>query len=154
VQHLFVAENNLVVEGTSDYAYLKIISDHLASKGRAHLDPKWSIVPVGGADLSEGKTPDLQHLVITMDNQPPVLAVSALFSTEFTANGHIVGPTLNVLPRSETSSVAVISSPGEQVTTVRTALANVFDADEKTLKYELAKLIVGRVENFVLSGTS
>ena len=45
------SENNLVVEGTSDYAYLKIISDHLASKGRIHLDPKWSIVPVGGADL-------------------------------------------------------------------------------------------------------
>jgi predicted ATP-dependent endonuclease of OLD family len=51
VQHLFVAENNLVVEGTSDYAYLKLISDYLASKGRTCLDPKWSIVPVGGADL-------------------------------------------------------------------------------------------------------
>ena len=50
VQHLFVAENNLVVEGTSDYAYLKIISDYLASKSRISLDPKWSIVPVGGAD--------------------------------------------------------------------------------------------------------
>ncbi|OGR11071.1 MAG: hypothetical protein A2341_12075 [Deltaproteobacteria bacterium RIFOXYB12_FULL_58_9] len=51
VQHLFVAENNVVVEGTSDYAYLKVISDHLASKGRSCLDPRWSIVPVGGADL-------------------------------------------------------------------------------------------------------
>ena len=51
VQHLFVAENNLVVEGTSDYAYLKVVSDFLASKNRIHLDPKWSIVPVGGADL-------------------------------------------------------------------------------------------------------
>lgn len=51
VQHLFVAENNIVVEGTSDYAYLKLISDHLAAKGRTSLDPKWSIVPVGGADL-------------------------------------------------------------------------------------------------------
>ena len=51
VQHLFVAENNLVVEGTSDYAYLKIISDFLASRNRASLDSRWSIVPVGGADL-------------------------------------------------------------------------------------------------------
>lgn len=51
VQHLFVAENNLVVEGTSDYAYLKLVSDFLASNGRTSLDPKWSIVPVGGADL-------------------------------------------------------------------------------------------------------
>ncbi|MHB8742053.1 MAG: TOPRIM nucleotidyl transferase/hydrolase domain-containing protein [Sulfuricaulis sp.] len=52
MQHLFVAENNVVVEGTSDYAYLKLISDFLASKaGRTSLDPRWSIVPVGGADL-------------------------------------------------------------------------------------------------------
>jgi len=51
VQHLFVAENNVVVEGTSDYAYLKIISDYLAANGRTSLDSKWSIVPVGGADL-------------------------------------------------------------------------------------------------------
>jgi predicted ATP-dependent endonuclease of OLD family len=51
VQHLFVAENNIVVEGASDYAYLKLVSDYLAGKGRTSLDPKWSIVPVGGADL-------------------------------------------------------------------------------------------------------
>ncbi len=51
VQHLFVAENNIVVEGTSDYAYLKVVSDFLATKGCTSLDPKWSIVPVGGADL-------------------------------------------------------------------------------------------------------
>lgn len=52
VQHLFVAEHNVVVEGTSDYAYLKVVSDFLAAKGgRTSLDPRWSIVPVGGADL-------------------------------------------------------------------------------------------------------
>ena len=51
VQHLFISENNIVVEGTSDYAYLSLISDFLATKSRTHLDPKWSIVPVGGADL-------------------------------------------------------------------------------------------------------
>jgi predicted ATPase len=51
VQHLFVAEHNLVVEGTSDYAYLKIISDFLEAAGRIHLDSRWSIIPVGGADL-------------------------------------------------------------------------------------------------------
>jgi len=50
VQHLFVAEHNLVVEGTSDYAYLRVLSDHLSALGRVTLDPRWSIVPVGGAD--------------------------------------------------------------------------------------------------------
>jgi hypothetical protein len=34
---------------------------------------------------------------------------------------------------------------------VKASLAKVFDADEKTLKYELAKLVIERVENFALS---
>jgi hypothetical protein len=34
---------------------------------------------------------------------------------------------------------------------VTAGLSKVFDADESTLKYELAKLIIQRVENFTLS---
>ena len=52
VQHLFIAPHNLVVEGTSDYTYLAIFSDYLKENtGRECLDERWSIVPVGGADL-------------------------------------------------------------------------------------------------------
>jgi hypothetical protein len=101
--------------------------------------------------LSEGKAPDLQHLIIAMDNQASVLAASALFSTDFTADGGIIGPTLNVVPLSINKSVAVISYPTEQETKVKADLSKVFDADESTLKYELAKLIIQRVENFALS---
>ena len=51
-QNLFVSPNNLIVEGTSDYAYLRIMSDYLAcEEGRVSLDERWTIVPVGGADL-------------------------------------------------------------------------------------------------------
>ena len=50
-QHLFVAAHNLVVEGTSDFTYLSLLSSHLAAAGRTGLDSRWSIVPVGGADL-------------------------------------------------------------------------------------------------------
>ena len=52
-QHLFVGPYNLVVEGTSDYTYLQVISDYLRSldEGRTALDERWSIIPVGGADL-------------------------------------------------------------------------------------------------------
>jgi energy-coupling factor transporter ATP-binding protein EcfA2 len=50
-QHLFIAPNNLVVEGTSDYTYLRVMSDFLEEQGGTHLDDGWSIVPVGGADL-------------------------------------------------------------------------------------------------------
>lgn len=51
-QHLFIGANNLVVEETSDHTYLRVLSDHFrASGGRESLDDRWSIVPVGGADL-------------------------------------------------------------------------------------------------------
>jgi len=52
-QNLFVASHNLVVEGTSDYTYLTVLSDYLDSLEEDHetLDDRWSIVPVGGADL-------------------------------------------------------------------------------------------------------
>jgi hypothetical protein len=99
----------------------------------------------------EGKAPDLRHLIIEMDNQRPVLAASSLFSTGFTDEGDIIGPTLNIVPLNATKTVAIISYPSEQQAAVKAALAKVFDADEKTLKYELAKLVIQRVENFTLS---
>ena len=51
VQHLFINEKNLVVEGTSDFTYLTILSDFLKEKNRSHLKDDISIVPVGGADM-------------------------------------------------------------------------------------------------------
>jgi predicted ATP-dependent endonuclease of OLD family len=50
-QHLFVAPHNLVLEGTSDYTYLILLSSYLKEKQREGLHDKWSLVPVGGADL-------------------------------------------------------------------------------------------------------
>jgi energy-coupling factor transporter ATP-binding protein EcfA2 len=51
VQHLFISPHNLVVEGTSDFTYLSILSTYLLEQGRAGLNSKWSIVPVGGVEL-------------------------------------------------------------------------------------------------------
>lgn len=51
VQHLFISENNLIVEGTSDFTYITILSDFLKENNRESLNEKWSFVPVGGADL-------------------------------------------------------------------------------------------------------
>lgn len=47
-QTLFVGVDNLLVEGPADYLYLQVISQQLGSLGRAALDPRWVIVPVGG----------------------------------------------------------------------------------------------------------
>lgn len=48
-QNLFVGPDNLLVEGTSDFAYMTVISDFLAEQGRQHLDDRWRILPAGGA---------------------------------------------------------------------------------------------------------
>jgi predicted ATPase len=48
VQSLFVGPDNLVIEGTSDYAYLSVLSDFLRAQGRGSLDPRWRLLPVGG----------------------------------------------------------------------------------------------------------
>lgn len=51
VQHLLIAEHNVVVQGTSDFTYLDTFSGFLQDNGRTGLNPLWAIVPVGGADL-------------------------------------------------------------------------------------------------------
>lgn len=48
-QNLYVGPDNLVVEGTSDFTYLTVLSDHLISLGRTGLDERWRILPAGGA---------------------------------------------------------------------------------------------------------
>jgi hypothetical protein len=49
-QNLFVGNNNLIVEGISDYLYLLLFSERLNELDREHLNSKWVIIPVGGID--------------------------------------------------------------------------------------------------------
>ena len=48
-QNLFVGTNNLIVEGTSDFIYLTILSTICISEGKNGLDERWRILPAGGA---------------------------------------------------------------------------------------------------------
>lgn len=50
-QHLFIAQDNLVVEGPSDFLFMQAISERLIEGGREGLDKRWSIMPLGGADV-------------------------------------------------------------------------------------------------------
>lgn len=50
-QHLFIAQDNLVVEGPSDFLFMNTISNHLKTLGRDGLNDRWSIMPLGGADV-------------------------------------------------------------------------------------------------------
>jgi hypothetical protein len=47
-QNLFAGPNNLLVEGTSDFTYLTVISDYLKANWRSSLDKRWRILPCGG----------------------------------------------------------------------------------------------------------
>lgn len=49
-QTLFIGAHNLLVEGPSDLIYLDVLSARVAAGGRQPLDPRWTVVPVGGAD--------------------------------------------------------------------------------------------------------
>ena len=40
-----------MVEGPSDYLYLSILSSHLVEHDKEGLDARWTVTPVGGADL-------------------------------------------------------------------------------------------------------
>lgn len=48
-QSLFGRPDNLLVQATSDYTYLTVISDHLKQFGREHLHDRWRVLPAGGA---------------------------------------------------------------------------------------------------------
>ena len=49
-QTLFIGENSLIVEGPSDFLYLRWASNELSRLGRSGLDPRWTITPAGGID--------------------------------------------------------------------------------------------------------
>jgi predicted ATP-dependent endonuclease of OLD family len=49
-QNLFVGRHNIIIEGTSDFVYLNVMSRFLEGKGRSHLDfSTVTLTPVGGA---------------------------------------------------------------------------------------------------------
>ncbi len=48
-QNLFVGAHNLVVEGTSDYIYLTVMSNLCGASNRETLDERWRVLPAGGA---------------------------------------------------------------------------------------------------------
>ena len=49
-QTLFLAPHCLMVNGASDLIYLQVLGDIVASRNRTPLDPRWVVIPVGGAD--------------------------------------------------------------------------------------------------------
>lgn len=52
VRQVLTVPHPLLVEGTSDFTYLSVVSNHLEQLGgRTTLDKRWSILPIGGAEM-------------------------------------------------------------------------------------------------------
>ena len=49
-QSLFLAPHVLMVSSPSDVIYLQMLGDAVAAAGGPRLDPRWTMVPVGGAE--------------------------------------------------------------------------------------------------------
>ena len=49
-QSLFLAPHVLMVSNPSDVIYLQMLGDAVAAAGGPRLDPRWTMVPVGGAE--------------------------------------------------------------------------------------------------------
>ncbi len=47
---LFLAPHCLMVNAPSDLIYLQVLGEMAASRGLTRLDPRWVVIPVGGAD--------------------------------------------------------------------------------------------------------
>jgi hypothetical protein len=76
-QTLFVAPNVLLVEGTSDLIYLQLLSRACEQAGKAGLDRRWTITPVGGIDrmdtfvrLFKGQQLNICALIDASSNKP------------------------------------------------------------------------------------
>ncbi len=48
-QSVFIGDANLLVEGTSDFTYLTVMSDLLRDQGRAGLNERWRVLPAGSS---------------------------------------------------------------------------------------------------------
>jgi hypothetical protein len=47
---LFLAPHCLMVNAASDLIYLQVLGEMASSRGLTRLDPRWVVIPVGGAD--------------------------------------------------------------------------------------------------------
>ncbi len=94
-QTLFVGAHTLIVEGPSDYLFLKTLSNELQRLKRPHLDPRWSIAPAGGLDkvmsfviLFGGR--HLHIAVLTDIKQGDKTKVQKLREAEILRSGHVL----------------------------------------------------------------
>jgi predicted ATP-dependent endonuclease of OLD family len=123
-QHLFIREHNLVIEGTSDFTYLTVISDYLKTQdGRTFLDDRWSIVPVGGADY-------IPTFVALLGNH---LAVTVLVDSQKTGHQRLT----NLASQGYLHTKRIITI-GEVISRKQADIEDIFNVEDYLVLYNKA----------------
>lgn len=160
-------ELHAVMEGAS-----KIQSTYQSRVERG-IDPKDEISPAGAVatqhlliafftyqyraehfdkPLLEARFDEIEHDIIMLNNQPPVLAVSSLFSLdEVEVGDDVARVVLNVMPMSQQKTAVIFSYTRADHKPARAYFDRVFTAQGEYQKFELSRLILGRMENFLIS---
>jgi hypothetical protein len=103
--------------------------------------------------LLSGNFDEIEHDVIVLEGQKPAVAVSSLFSLDEVVkeDGDIVRVVLNVMPVSATRALAIFSYTREDQRKAKASLERILTSTGEYQKYELSKLVLGHIENFIVS---
>jgi hypothetical protein len=94
----------------------------------------------------------VSHDVIHLTHASPILAVCSLYAADdVRRNDDWVRVALNVLPLTETESVAVFTYLAQDASLARASLAGVLNSTSFSQKYLLSKQILNSCENFVVA---
>ena len=93
----------------------------------------------------------LSYDIIELNDQPPVLAASALFSfTQKNVRDDLVRCAINVFPTSNSKSYVIFCYSTHDAKKARKSLRHIFQSKGRHQRYLLSKLIIDRIENFAL----
>jgi hypothetical protein len=94
----------------------------------------------------------VEHDVIDINDQAPCLAASSFITLkDVPVDEDLVGVAINILPVSETRTVAAFAYAKKDQGVVRTALDRVLGSSGDLQKYELSKLVLSRMSNVLIS---
>jgi len=94
----------------------------------------------------------VEHEVIDLNDQVPCLAASSFITLkDVPVDQELIGVAINILPVSETKTVAVFSYAKKDQGVVRAALDRILGSTAYVQKYELSKLVLSRISNVLIS---
>lgn len=94
----------------------------------------------------------VEHDVFELKDQSPSIAVSSLFSfAGIERDGELVRCVLNIFPVNDATTQVVFSYAPPDASMARQMLDRILSSSGEYQKYEISKLIISRIENFLIS---